>query len=266
MLYKTLVIAPRTNLVMAEEESTAVVNALNAQIMQGRVTSNMVLDRLAEGWDIVWFMTHGAPDGILLSDGPLDASTLTTFIRTSEARLVVLNTCDSIQVALDIHNELLTNLICTLREVPDRDAFFTGKQLAFQLARGKTFSQAYLAAKPGQNKDYIFLVGKDRDKPSVNLTTVPLSAPAPADAAGGRPTRVGEYGEFEERIRRLDAVVSGDMLWGTEGLVNTVKSLLAELNKLKQAILVLQFGGGVMLFLLVVILLTIISAYVAGRL
>lgn len=260
MLYRTLVIAPRTNLVLAEEETTAVVNALTANLMQGNVTASMVLDKVSEGWDIIWFMTHGTPSGILLSDGPLDAGNLTTFIRTSEARLVVLNTCQSIDVALAIHNELLTNLICTLREIPDRDAFFTGKQLAFQLARGKSFSQAYLAAKPGQNKDYIFLVGKDRDKPSAVLASLPVEAPGPNSGAKGH-----DEGEYGDRIKRLDAIVSGDMLWGQEGLVNTVRTLLAAVNEVKRSVLVLQIGAVALGILIFIILLTVVSIYIGGK-
>lgn len=264
MLYRTLVVAPRTNLAYAEEEVTAVVNALNANILPGNVTANMVLDKVSEGWDIIWFMTHGDEKGILLSDGPLDASTLTTFIRTSEARLVVLNTCQSISVALAIHNELLTNLICTLREVPDREAFFTGKQLAFQLARGKSFSQAYLAAKPGQNTDYIFLVGKDRDKPSAALTQVPLEA-KPSDGRGRLGLKETES-DYAERIQRLDAIVSGDMLWGQEGLVNTVKTLLDAVNNLRRSILVLQLAVVATLVLIFVIMLIVFAAFIGGRL
>lgn len=265
MLYRTLVVAPRTNLAYAEEEVTAVVNALNANLLQGSVTANMVLDKVSEGWDVIWFMTHGNEKGILLSDGSLDASTLTTFIRTAEARLVVLNTCQSIGVALAIHNELLTNLICTLREVPDREAFFTGKQLAFQLARGKSFSQAYLAAKPGQNTDYIFLVGKDRDKPSAALTTVPLETKAPSGPRGRQLPNESE-GDYAERIQRLDAIVSGDMLWGQEGLVNTVKTLLDAVNNVKRAVLVLQLAVIATLVLVFIIMLIVFAAFIGGRL
>lgn len=250
MAYRTLVIAPRTNLVLVEDEVSAVVNALGASILQGPVTARDVLEKIAEGWDIIWFMTHGTEDGIMLFDGPLSASSLTTFIRTSEARLVVLNTCESIGVALEIHNELLTNLVCTLREVPDRDAYFTGKQLAMHLARGKTFSQAYLAAKPGQNQNYIFLVGKERDAQTNALTSVPIPAVRPSDTK-----------DYAEQIKRLDALVSGDMLWGQEGLVHTVRSLLKEVNDIKRAILVLQIAGVVMIVILFLILITVFSIY-----
>lgn len=253
MLYRTLVIAPTTNLVLVDDEVEAVGNALSANVLRGEVTAKKVLDKISEGWDIIWFMTHGVSDGIVLSDGPLSASALTTFIRTSGARLVVLNTCESIDVALDIHNELLTNLVCTLRVVPDRDAYFTGKQLAFHLARGKTFSQSYLAAKPGQNKDYLFLVGKDQEEQSAVLASVPIPKTA------GSP-------DYANEIRRLDAIVSGDMLWGQEGLVNTVRSILTEMNAVKRAILVMQVGGITILLTLFAILVVVVGIYLTGGL
>lgn len=250
MIYRTLVIAPRTNLVLVEDEVTAVVNSLHANLLQGVVTANQVLDKISEGWDIIWFMTHGTEEGIMLSDGPLSAASLTTFIRTAEARLVVLNTCESIGVALDIHNELLTNLVCTLRELPDREAFFTGKQLSLHLARGKSFSQSYLAAKPGQNQNYIFLVGKERDSPVATIAPLP-----PTKAEGGL--------EYTKQIERLDALVSGNALWGQEGLVNIVRSLLKEVADIKRAVLVLQIGGVAVLILTFIILVTVVSLYMA---
>lgn len=254
MAYRTLVIAPKTNLVLVDSEVTAVINALNANILRDYVTASQALDVLSQGWDIVWFMTHGTKDGILLSDGPLSSSALTTFIRTSQAKLVVLNTCDSITVALKIHNELLTNLVCTLTEIPDQDAFFMSKQLAFHLARGKTFSEAYLDAKPGQNQDYIFLIGKEQSyKSSAALTAVPLMPPTPSAS-------LRDQENYAEQIRELQEAMKGNALFGP-GLIATVRSVLDDMEDLKRAVLILQIGGGVIVVVVFVVLATVLSLY-----
>lgn len=252
-MYRCLVIAPKTDLVLAEKEVTAVATTLRSEVLQDYVSANMVLDKISRGWDIVWFMTHGVEDGVLLSDGPLSASALTTFIRTADARLVVLNTCESIDVALKIHNELLTNLICTLREVPDEEAFLAGRALAFHLSQGKSFSAAYLASKPGQNTNYVFLVGKDKESPSMALSS---SSPYRANR---------EPVDHTEAIRRLEALVSGDKLWGHDGLINQVRELNERLSRLERAVLILQIGGGVLVIISLVILMTVIALYASGR-
>lgn len=250
-MYRTLVIAPTTNLILVEKEVTAVTSTLRAEVMNGYVSANMVLDRISQGWDIVWFMTHGVEDGVLLSDGPINASALTTFVRTADARLVVLNTCESIAVALKIHNELLTNLICTLREVPDEEAFFTGRTLAFHLSRGKPFLTAYLDAKPGQNESYIFLPGRDQGSPTMALASTPPKIPLP-------------HADHGESIQRLEALVSGNQLWGQDGLISQVRQMNDRLNRLERAVLVLQIGGGVTIFITLVILATVLTIYLSG--
>lgn len=81
--YRTLVIAPTIeSLVTADGvidgkdfqlpnapgEIAAIVSALGAGgLLQGHVTTKMVLDELQKGWDIVWFITHGDRNGIWLS-------------------------------------------------------------------------------------------------------------------------------------------------------------------------------------------------------
>lgn len=255
MPYRTLVVAPKTNLVLVEKEVNAVVNALNANMMTGVVTADQVLNELTRGWDIAWFMTHGTKDGILLSDGYLSVSNLTSFIRTSGSRLIVLNTCASIDAALMMHNELLTNFVCTLREVPDEDAYFMSKQFSFHLARGKSFSQAYLDAKPGQNQTYIFLVGKEPMTPTSALSSIPMPTPPPPQYASDR-----DYERFADQIRQLQEAMSGNKLLGG-GIVAQIQAATVDLEELKRAVLILQIGGAVVVVIVFIILATVLSIY-----
>lgn len=159
MPYRCLVIAPSdTGLEYASDEVMAVVNSLGAKLLQGkRATIQGLLDIMDQGWDIVWFCSHGDEKGVYLSDGVVKISELTTLIRSAGVQLTVLNTCSSKMVALAIHDELGTDLVCTLTPIPDRQAFVTGTILARQLAKGLDFYSAYEAAKPGQNSTYTFI-------------------------------------------------------------------------------------------------------------
>lgn len=248
MAYRTLVVAPETDLPLVRDEVTAVVNSLRAHIMQGFVTADMVLNKITETpWDILWFMTHGTEEGILLSDGPMSASTLTTLVRASDAGLVVLNTCQSIHVALKVHNELLTNLVCTLRDVPDREAFFTGKLLARELAKGKNFSDAYFDAKPGQNTNYIFLAGKEKEKP---VAASPHTNP---------PGPLSSREDVADSVRQLEQLLRGNQDWGQQGLVAIVRELLEKMEKFGRDILVLRLGMIGLLVLNFIVLVTVVS-------
>lgn len=175
--YRTLVIAPRIisiptengiisgeslKLPNAEGEVGAIVSALGAGgLLAGDVKLNDVITELQKGWDIVWFISHGDKNGIWLSRERVTPSQLIQGIRVSGAKLVVLNTCESFEVASAIHSELRTYLIATFKPVFDQDAFTTGRLLASFLGRGETFPAAFNEAIPGNNADYVYFPGKE---------------------------------------------------------------------------------------------------------
>lgn len=214
MPLRVLVVAPKTDLLLVDSEVAAVVNFLRASLLNDHVTAEMLLDELAEQWDVVWFAAHGDESGVHLSDGPLGSGPLTSFIRTAGASLVVFNTCSSFQVANEIYNELLIDLVCTIRPVPDRDAFFTGKQFAIQLSRGQTPHEAYLLAKGGGNRDYVFM--NKREKP----VSPPVISPAQID-------------QLSEELRRLVEVMDGRPRDKVPGLLETVVNLSQVVAKMQ---------------------------------
>lgn len=214
--YRVLVVAPATDLQQAGHEAAAVVNVLQAKLLQGHVTIDSVLNMVKQGgWDILWFSTHGSESGVLLSDGHLTASQLTTIVRTSGAWLTVLNTCNSLSVAFRLHNELLTDFLCTVRETPDQEAYLTATQFAIQLSRGLDPYDAYLAAKPGQNNNYLYLVGIER---GVRHMDRKAEQSPPSDGK--------ELAAIWAELNRISTILDGDPRWGP-GLRN----ILAETRK-----------------------------------
>lgn len=248
MSLRVLVIAPQTDLLLVRAEVSAVVNYLRATIMQDKVTADDVLEKMAERWDVVWFATHGDEKGVYLTDGVLSSALLTSFIRTSEASLVVFNTCSSYMVAQAIYNELLIDLVCTIRPIPDRDAFFTGKQFAIHLARGKRPHEAYLDAKLGGNVDYIFMSKAERS------TSMPLGYPPNIEDSGIR-----------EELRRLVELVDGTPRDPRPGLLTTVDTLSKAVARLESDLRFLRVGMWVMAGSSVVIALVLMSVLIVGR-
>jgi hypothetical protein len=159
---RTLLVAPASNLAHVDNEVQRVANALHPTLLFWNVTLTGVLDALQHEYDIVWFACHGTPDGVELSDGLLPTAQLVQMLRLHKPCLLVLNTCNSLQVAMQVHDEVGCAVICTVVSIPDMDAFVTGSQLAHALAGGSDIQQAYNLSKPGRNRQYVLLNGSVR--------------------------------------------------------------------------------------------------------
>jgi hypothetical protein len=216
------VVAPRTPqlpaLQYSEREAAAVVSALKASLLQGEVTGDQLITELQKGYDIVWFITHGDENGIALTNEFITASQLTQAVRSSRAKLIVLNTCSSHKVAARIHNELRTYLICTLRDVLDQNAYYTGRLLAAALGGGATFRAAFNAAIPGGNEDYLYFPGDFEEQGA--MSPPPLRDTPPSGA--GTPVT---QEDLREMLERIDAIVFGSARWQIVGLVESNRIL-----------------------------------------
>lgn len=150
-----LLVAPDVGLQGAMNEVRAVALALHPVPLNGHVTRKDLLDALAgHVWDVIWFATHGDQNGIMLSDGPVSIADLTAIARNSGAHLVVLNSCSSRYVGMEIHYELGVDVITTEAAADDMSAYQTGAFLARNLASGLSVVDAYERSKPGQNALY----------------------------------------------------------------------------------------------------------------
>lgn len=145
------IVAPDSDVQSVAQEVRAVTRALPSTPLVGTVTVLDVMHLLSSGqtWDILWFAAHGTADGVQVSDGLVPTATLITLVRNSGAALVVLNTCESEQVAMYLHMQTGVSVICTIASVGDRTALITGTLLASNLADGLSVTAAFERSKPG---------------------------------------------------------------------------------------------------------------------
>ncbi len=158
-----LLIAPRVDLPNAQAEQQRIINALHPEVLIGDVVVSDVLDAIqAAQYDVVWFLGHSGPQGLQLTDGVLSPAHLTQILRQSPPGLVVLNSCSSLHIAMQVHDDLQAAVICTVLDVPDVDAYVTGAALAGALAQGLDFTEAYNRSRPASNRQYVMLNGSVR--------------------------------------------------------------------------------------------------------
>lgn len=215
--YRTLVVAPKTDLLFVDDEVQQVINLMEGKVLQGsQANIHGLLHILDEPFDILWFATHGDEKGVYLSDGILSTSEITTLARSAGVQLVVLNTCSSRAIALGIYDELRIRLVCTLKKVPDRAAFITATVFARKIKQGLSFRQAFEAAKPGQNTTYLFLPEKETSMPPVDKKRVVED----------------DMSSLVVLVNRLyEIVITGNADYGTEGLIPIVKKLSEQVDQ-----------------------------------
>lgn len=158
-----LLITPDVALHYAPQEVQAVINSgLRVHLLQGRVTLENIIQTISrQSWAVIWIASHGASNGIQLSEGVLDVALLTAYIRTAQAELVYLNTCESHGLAAAIQRETQASLICTIGPIDDRAAYSTGALFAANLVKTKgNYRKAYELSTPGQNQVYLYLSGR----------------------------------------------------------------------------------------------------------
>ena len=158
-----LLVAPDSDLPKATDEAQRIINLLHPQVVIGDVTVSDVLEAVQGGaFDVVWFLGHSSADGLQLSDGVLSAPHFTQILRQSPPALVVLNSCSSLHIALQVHDDLQAAVIATVLDVPDMDAYLTGAALAGALSQGLNIADAYQRSRPHANRQYVLLNGNLR--------------------------------------------------------------------------------------------------------
>lgn len=146
---------PSQELKFGLDELQRVVNPLRAELITGNdATIYGLLNILSGTVHILWIITHGVEEGFFLNDGLVNASELTSLLRSAGTFLCVLNTCESYETAYRISSELDIALLCTVAPVPDRTAFISGTLFARHLAAGQDYVTAWEKAKPGQEHPY----------------------------------------------------------------------------------------------------------------
>lgn len=150
MQLEILMVAPaHPDLPNVAAELAAVSNQHHTVRLVGTVRDNDIAQAVYEGpYNIIWFATHGTPEGIVLSDGLLSIEGVGQYVRTSGAKLCVLNTCNSEQVALSLIATGGADMICTIGAIDDHDAARLAILLASELTRQADPYEAYLRVRP----------------------------------------------------------------------------------------------------------------------
>ena len=153
---KTLLVAPRhEDLALSDAEVQRLVNALSAKIVIGVVDCTAVVDAIAEHQpEMIWFLSHGNWEGIVLSDCFFDGDMLAASVRGTPARLIVLNSCHSRAVAERIYAATGCHVVATRGDVTEQHAFVVAARFATLVAGGMDPFDAYQQAK---TDDFLYI-------------------------------------------------------------------------------------------------------------
>ena len=168
---RVLLVAPRTNLLLVDEEVEAVIRSgLKVTPMMGKVNRMEIVKELrANEYDILWLATHGEASGVHLSDGLWPADDMVTQCR-GRFRLVFINTCSSFKLARRIQEQANITTVGTIISIPDVAAYETGSLFARAIAAGMPFGKAYGDSVSGNADDrmYVYLAALEATQDSID--------------------------------------------------------------------------------------------------
>ena len=164
MTSRTLLVAPISTLPTAAAEVQRISNLLHPDLLINQVTPDSLLDALSKPYDYIHFACHAVPAGIQLSNGQLLPRTrLVQLLRRSNPQCVFLNTCSSLEIAMELHDAVpACTVIATILAVEDADAYLTGSLFAAAIANGADYVAAYENSRPAYNRIFIMLNGSAR--------------------------------------------------------------------------------------------------------
>jgi hypothetical protein len=202
---KALIIAPQNEaypyLPSVAGEVGAAASKLDSVLLQGILTYKDIVNALDKGpFDLVWFSGHSGPAGLLISDGVLPRSSVVSIIRSSRAKLVFINSCENIQIAISILRECDADVIATITSIEDIVAFQTGCLFAQQLAQTCDFRLSYESSKPGEGTNYVYLSNfRQAQKDQTSSLDQDTTMPTPTNPQPN-PTNGYSQGQQLERV------------------------------------------------------------------
>jgi hypothetical protein len=162
-------------------------SAYDVVLLQGSDVDESSIERAVKEnqFDIWWIASHGDPTGIAVSKGRLTIDNLAPYVRTTRARLLVLHSCASIDLANQLMQDCSCDVIATITQLDDAMAARTAGMFAVNLLRSGNPRTAYELSKPGGNRNYVFISryeSSNRGQLDSNAgwgssTTTPLPAP-----------------------------------------------------------------------------------------
>lgn len=157
---KVLLVVPKSNLPLADAETQDVQRSglLVTPVLSPVSQVTFTREILSSNHDGLWLAGHMNAQGDFLLDGGdlISPSALTSLVR-GRFQWVFLNSCQSIFSAQSLQNETEADVVCTVVEVPDIDAYRTGALFANWLSRLGDVRAAYDHSRPGGNRVYVYL-------------------------------------------------------------------------------------------------------------
>ena len=155
-----LVIAPDAGQAALPEIDSLFALGYVPQVVQGEVTRERLFQVIRNReFSIIHYAGHATRDGIALSDGLLDATSLVQIARSCNSSLVFLNGCETAEIGQVLVDEHVSYAICTLRNVQDTLARETAQLFYQALIRTEDFQAAYNMSKPPIKGAYTLLIG-----------------------------------------------------------------------------------------------------------
>lgn len=223
-----LVVAPETGLKFVRREVEAIVNtSLDVTIVPSPVTKAAFAQALRERKYNIWcILTHGvrnndAPweSGVLMEDDLMNTSVLATYAKVYKPDLILLNTCSSDDVARLVMQTSGADVVCTVIDVPDEQAFITGRLLMQQIAEHGDYRRAYEESKPADNRVYLYLTGYDIEDAKTRSGRSPQR-------------RIDDQGEeLAHVVESLVRAIQGDEFGGNVGLITEIKLIGEQTRK-----------------------------------
>ena len=227
MQRKILLIAPdipSLPRLRADAEVSTIQRNHDTRLLSGVVRSEDVTAAITEDdYQIIWFVTHGAADGVRLTDENLSVEALIQYAKSDTVEAVIFNTCESEPLALHVSGEAAVNVICTIALVDNSDAVRLGSLLAVKLTEDIDYRDAYDAVSSGSSLYRFYGIHSTR---SAYRNTV---------------SSIGASISLEDDVKELKAAVFGH--YGVGGLVQEtakIKDNLAELLKFKPLLISIE--------------------------
>ena len=205
-------------------EVSAIQRYHDTRLLSGVVRSEDVTTAITEDdYQIIWFVTHGTPEGVCLTNENLSIEALIQYAKSDTVEMVVFNTCESESLALRVSGEASVNVICTIAPVDNGDAVRLGQLLAVKLTEDIDYRDAYDAVSSGSSLYRFYGINSTRSayRSSVGSSGVSMS--------------------LEDDVKELKAAVFGR--YGVGGLVQEtakIKDNLAELLKFKPLLISIE--------------------------
>lgn len=135
----------------------------NVTVVSGNVTEERLIEFFNRDYDGFWFAGHGNADGLVLSDGQVfQASELISYIKRSNVKWLVLNSCDSDELVGLLLMATQADVLTVSKEIDDKDAWRVSRLLISKLASGVDIREAVNAVLPGNLGRHRFYANEHR--------------------------------------------------------------------------------------------------------